>query len=134
MSYARQMLDTYQRTLNLDPGLLAAAIDAASDRAQACTADNDADLSEANLADMVRCIRLCLNCTDVCAATAAVLSRPAEFDPDLARPLLRACVAICISCGNECARHAPHHEHCRVCEQACRRCERACQDLLDVLN
>jgi hypothetical protein len=29
MSYARQMLDTYQRTLNLDPGLLAAAIDAA---------------------------------------------------------------------------------------------------------
>ena len=29
MSYARQMLDTYQRTVNLDPGLLAAAIDAA---------------------------------------------------------------------------------------------------------
>jgi hypothetical protein len=83
---------------------------------------------------MVRCIRLCLNCTDVCAATAAVLSRPAGFDPGLTRPLLQACVAICISCGNECARHAPHHEHCRVCEQACRRCERACQDLLDVLN
>ncbi len=134
MSYARQMLDTYQRTVNLDPGLLAAAIDAAGDCAQACTADNDADLSEANLADMVRCIRLCLNCTDVCAATAAVLSRPAEFDPELTRPLLQACVAICISCGNECARHAPHHEHCRVCEQACRRCERACQNLLDALN
>ena len=134
MSYARQMLDTYHRTVTLDSGLLAAAIDAAGDCAQACTADNDADLSEANLADLVRCIRLCLNCTDVCAATAAVLSRPAEFDPDLTRPLLQACVAICKSCGDECARHAPHHEHCRVCEQACRRCERACQDLLDVLN
>ena len=48
MSYARQMLDTYHRTLKLDPGLLAAAIDAASDCAQACTADTDADLSEAN--------------------------------------------------------------------------------------
>ena len=69
MSYARQMLDTYQRTLNLDPGLLAAAIDAASDCAQACTADADADLSEANLAEMVTCIRLCLDCTDVCTAT-----------------------------------------------------------------
>ena len=29
------MLDTYHRTLNLDPGLLATAIDAASDCAQA---------------------------------------------------------------------------------------------------
>jgi hypothetical protein len=37
MSYTRQMLDTYPRTLNLHPGLLAAAIDAASDCAQACT-------------------------------------------------------------------------------------------------
>jgi hypothetical protein len=48
MSYARQMLETYHRTLKLDTGLLAGAIDAASDCAQACTADTDADLSEAN--------------------------------------------------------------------------------------
>ena len=134
MSYARQMLDTYHRTVTLDPGLLAAAIDAASDCAQACTADNDADLSEANLADLVRCIRLCLNCTDVCAATAAVLSRPAEFDPDLTRPLLQACVAICKSCGDECERHARMHEHCRVCAEACRRCEQACRELLDTMK
>jgi hypothetical protein len=33
---------------------------------------------------------------------------------------LEACVAICKSCGDECERHARHHEHCRVCEQACR--------------
>ena len=134
MSYARQMLDTYHRTVTLDSGLLAAAIDAAGDCAQACTADNDADLSEANLADMVRCIRLCLNCTDVCAATAAVLSRPAEFDPDLTRPLLQACVAICKSCGDECERHARMHEHCRVCAEACRRCEQACRELLDAMK
>ena len=134
MSYARQMLDTYHRTLDLDPGLLAGAIDAASDCAQACTADTDADLSEANLAEMVKCIRLCLDCTDVCTVTAAVLSRLAEYDPGATRPLLEACVATCKSCGDECGRHAPHHDHCRVCEQACRRCERACQDLLDALS
>jgi len=131
MSYARQLLDTYPRALTVDAGLLAATIDALSDCAQACIADTDADLSEANLAEMVKCIRLCLDCTDVCTATAAVLSRLAEYDPGATRALLQACVAICISCGNECARHAPHYEHCRVCEQACRRCERACQDLLD---
>ena len=40
MSYARQMLDTYSRTFNVDAGLLAAAIDALSDCVQACNADN----------------------------------------------------------------------------------------------
>ena len=134
MSYARQMLDTYHRTLNLDPGLLAAAIDAASDCAQACTADADADLAEQDLAEMVKCIRLCLDCTDVCTATLGVVSRQTAYDPTITRPLLEACVATCKSCGDECARHAPHYEHCRVCEQACRRCEQACRELLDVLK
>jgi hypothetical protein len=27
-----------------------------------------ADLSEQNLAEMVKCIRLCLDCTDICTA------------------------------------------------------------------
>jgi hypothetical protein len=134
MSYARQMLDTYPRPLDLDRGLLAAAIDAVNDCAQACAADTDADLSEQNLADMVTCIRLCLHCADICHATSGVLSRPAEHDPDATRLLLQACVAICKSCGDECQRHAPHHEHCRVCTEACRRCERACQDLLDAMK
>jgi len=80
MSYARQMLDTRRQPLAVDAGLLAAAIDAASDCAQACTADTDADLNEQDLADMVTCIRLCLDCTEICTATAAVLSRPVEHD------------------------------------------------------
>ena len=113
--------------------MLAAAIDAISDCAQACTADTDADLSEQNLAEMAKCIRLCLDCTDVCTATGGVISRLAEYDPGATRPLLEACVVICKSCGDECKRHA-HYEHCRVCEQACRRCERACQELLDALK
>jgi hypothetical protein len=133
MSYARQMLDTYPRTLNIDADLLAATIDALSDCAQACNNDTDADLSEDNLAEMVTCIRLCLDCTDICTATAAVLSRLAEYDAGATRPLLEACAAICNSCGDECERHA-HMPHCRICAEACRRCERACRDLLDALN
>jgi erythromycin esterase-like protein len=134
MSYARQMLDTYAGTFGVDAAVLAAAIDALSDCAQACTADVDADLSEQNLAEMVRCIRLCLDCTDVCTATLGVTSRQADYDADVTKPLLRACVAICKSCGDECERHAQHHEHCRICEQACRRCEQACRELLDALK
>src|SRR6266700_1083662 len=101
MSYARQMLDTYSRTFNVDAGLLAAAIDALSDCVQACNADNAADLGEPNVTEMVTCIRLCVDC-----------------------------VAICKGCGDECERHA-HMPHCRVCAEACRRCEQACRDLLD---
>jgi hypothetical protein len=134
MSHARQMLDTYPRTLDVDADLLAGTIDALSDCAQACIADTDANLSEQDLAEMVRCIRLCLDCTDVCTATVAVISRLAEYDPGTTRPLLEACAAISKSCGDECEQHAPHHEHCRVCAEACRRCEQACRDLLSALT
>jgi len=134
MSYARQMLDTYPTTLDVDEGVLAAAIDAITECAQACIADTDADLSEQNVAEMVRCIRLCLDCADVCTATAGVTSRPADYDANVTKPLLEACVAICRSCGDECERHARIHEHCRVCAEACRRCEQACRELLDTLR
>jgi hypothetical protein len=134
MSYARQMLDTYARDFKVDAGVLATTIDALNDCAQACTADADADLSERNVAELVKCIRLCLECTDVCGATVAVVSRLAEYDANVTVPLLEACVAICKSCGDECERHARMHEHCRVCTEACRRCERACRDLLAAMK
>ena len=134
MSYARQMLGTFSRNVNVDLDVLAAAIDAMTDCAQACAADNAADLGEHNLADMVRCIRLCLDCTDVCTAAAAVTSRLVDYDPAVLRPLLESCLAICRSCGDECERHAAMHAHCRVCEQACRRCEQACRELLAALG
>jgi Domain of Unknown Function (DUF326) len=134
MSYARQMLDTYPRAVNVAAALLAAAIDALNDCAQACIADTDADLSEPNVTEMVKCIRLCLDCADVCTATAGVTSRQAEYDANVSRPLLEACVAICKSCGDECAGHAGMHEHCRVCAEACRRCEQACRELLDAMK
>ena len=134
MSYARQMLDTYPRTLSVDADVLAGTVDALSDCAQACTADVAADLSEHNVTEMVRCIRLCLDCTDICTATLGVLSRQAEYDASVTRPLLEACAAICRSCGDECERHARMHEHCRICGEACRRCEQACRDLLEAIQ
>jgi len=133
MSYARQLLDAYPGTPYADPGVLAATIDALSDCAQACIADADDDLREDDLAEMVTCIRLCWDCADVCTATLGVVTRQTAYDARVTRPLLEACVAVCRSCGDECARHAPHHEHCRVCEDACRRCELACRELLSIL-
>ncbi len=133
MSYARRMLATQPPGFDVDDGVFAAAIDAINDCAQACTADVDADLSEHNVAEMITCIRLCLNCTDVCTAAVGVISRRAAGDMSVAKPLLEACVAICKTCGDECERHAQMHEHCRLCAEACLRAEQACRELLNAL-
>ena len=58
MSYSRQMLDTYPRAWIIDAGVLAAAIDALSDCAQACNADNAADLSEQNVSECCRTLKM----------------------------------------------------------------------------
>jgi hypothetical protein len=134
MSYARQLLDSYPGDVSGDVSMLTAAIDALADCAQACVADADADLHEQNLAEMVMCIRLCWDCADICTATLGVVSRRTAYTADVARLQLAACIAICRSCGDECQRHASHHQHCRVCEQACRRCEQACRELLDAMR
>jgi hypothetical protein len=46
MSYAEQMLDTYEHALDVDARALAAGIEALGDCAQACPADADANLGE----------------------------------------------------------------------------------------
>ncbi len=79
MSYAKQMLDADPGIVNVDAAVLAAAIDALSDCAQACTADVDDDLGEQDVTEMVKCIRLCLDCADVCTAATGVTSRQAEW-------------------------------------------------------
>ena len=134
MSYAKQMLDSYSRTFNVDNGLLASTIDALNDCAQACTADVDADLGEQDVSEMVKCIRLCMECADICVATVTVTSRLAKYDSKITKPLLEACAAACKSCGDECERHAQMHKHCRVCGEACRRCEQVCRELLDTMK
>jgi hypothetical protein len=134
MSYARQLLDTYPRDFTLDGRVPATTIDALIECAQACTADADDDLSEQNLPELVKCIRLCLDCVDVCDATVGVTSRQTEYDAGVTRPLLEACAATCRSCGDECQHHSQRHEHCRVCAEACRRGEQACRELLAAMK
>jgi Domain of Unknown Function (DUF326) len=134
MSYARQLLDSYPRTSNLDAGMLAATVDAVNDCAQACTGCADDDLSEPDITELVKCIRLDLDCADVCGATVRVISRQTEYDANLTRSLLEACATACRSCGDECERHAEMHEHCRVCAEACRRGEQSCRQLLAAIG
>jgi Domain of Unknown Function (DUF326) len=127
MHHVTKMLETHpQATAN---EALARCIEQCFACALSCTSCADACLAEEQVQELVRCIRLNLDCADVCDATGRVLTRQTSTEPRLARSMLDACVQACRICAEECERHAPHHEHCRVCAEACRRCEQACEEL-----
>ena len=133
MTDAAAMLGTYPKSINLDRDLLARVIDAAVACSQTCTACADACLSEDMVAELTKCIRTNLDCADICATTARVLSRHTGYDANITRAQLEACAQACTSCGDECQEHAGMHEHCRVCAEACRACEQACRELLSAI-
>jgi hypothetical protein len=131
MSYAKQMLEETPATFDFGATALAWCIDACFDCEQACVGCADACLAEEMVADLRRCITLCLNCGDQCAATGRTLSRQTAYIAAMTRALLEACATTCSICADECERHASRHGHCRVCAEACRECEQACRALLD---
>ena len=134
MTVAEQMLTTHPRAgAGADTAASVRCIEACVECAQACTACADACLSEEMVADLTACIRKNLDCADVCATIAAVLSRQTGSNTDVLRAQLEACRAACASCAAERETHAQMHEHCRVCAEACRRCEQACAELLGAL-
>jgi hypothetical protein len=96
--------------------------------AQACTSCADACIAEDMVAQLRQCIRLNLDCADLCAATGAIASRRTGTNEAVIRHALAGCELACRLCGEECARHASQHEHCRVCADECRGCEQACKD------
>lgn len=129
-----EMMDTHPAQITLDRDLLARTIDALVACSQACTACADACLSEEMVAELRTCIRTNLDCADICDATARMLSRQTGHDANLIRAQLQACAQACQSCGDECARHAQAHDHCRICAEACRACEEACNELLATIS
>ena len=134
MVYAERMLQSHPGQTQIDASLLAECIKACIDCAQACTACADACLGEQDVKSQIRCIRLDLDCADICGTTGSILSRQTETDPAIIRSVLQACTQACKVCGDECAMHGEHGmEHCAVCAEACRRCEEACNQVLSQL-
>lgn len=96
--------------------------------AQTCTACADACLAEDMVQSLRQCIRLNLDCADICGVTGRIATRRTGSDEEMIRRMLDACAAACRLCGEECERHASKHEHCRVCADACRQCREACEE------
>jgi hypothetical protein len=129
----RDMLDSHPLPTALDRDLLARCIEECVVCAATCTSCADADLAEPDVQGLVRCIRLNLDCADVCHATWRILIRQTESDLDVLRATTVSCALTCQTSAEECEKHASHHEHCRICAEVCRACAKACGDLLATL-
>ena len=134
MATIQKMLDAHPWPGNVEREVLARCIEECFACALACTSCADACLSEKDaVAELRKCIRLNLDCADICEATGRVLTRQTEYDAPLTRAQLEACREACATCAEECERH-PNMEHCTICAQACRRCHEACDALLAAMK
>ena len=98
--------------------------------AQSCISCADACLAEQIVADLRQCIRLNLDCADICVAAGKLGTRRTGSNESTIVATLQACATGCRLCAEECARHAGEHEHCRICAEHCRRCEQACVEAI----
>ena len=62
----REIIERHPRPVSLDRELLLRCIDDCFDCAATCTACADACLGEPGVPELVRCVRLNLDCADIC--------------------------------------------------------------------
>ncbi len=124
--HVREMIATNPKlSANLKDALIR-CIEECYGCAQTCSACADASLGEDMVKDMVQCIRLCLDCSDLCYTTGVILSRRGGGAEPVIRRTLEACAEGCARAGAECSRFADRMQHCRICAEACHSCEEAC--------
>jgi hypothetical protein len=134
MRRLQSMLETHPEPAGPNGDAARRCIEACMECAETCTVCADACLGEAKVQDLVACIRLNLDCAEVCRVTGTLMTRPSHRDAPALKAQLQACIEICRACGDECATHAEHGmEHCRICAEACRACAEACEAMIGAL-
>jgi hypothetical protein len=124
---AQQMIKTHPDVHGNLSEPLVKCIEECFECKQTCISCADACLAEASANELKQCIRLNLDCADVCDTTGALASRRTGSNQAVLRGALELCALACRACAEECERHAEKHEHCRICADSCRSCETACE-------
>ena len=124
--HAEQMISKHPDVRGKTNDALIRCIEECYSCAQTCTSCADACLAEKMVDELRQCIRLNLDCADICNVTGRIATRRTSSDEAMIRRMLDACAAACRLCGAECEKHARKHEHCRICADACKSCLEAC--------
>lgn len=99
-------------------------LNALNNCAAECSHCATACLDEQNVKMLAQCIKLDIDCADICTLTASLIARGSEHG----KHLLKECAEICDACAEECEKHAQMGmEHCKACAEACRRCADECR-------
>lgn len=99
-------------------------LDALYNCAAECNHCATACLDEQDVKMLARCIKLDIDCADICSLTASLIARSSEHGEHL----LKECAEICNACADECEKHN-HMEHCKRCAEACRACAEECSSM-----
>lgn len=83
--------------------------------AMACLDERDVNM-------LSNCIKLDLDCAEICRTVSSLLSRGSEHGEHL----LKECIEICHACADECEKHS-HMDHCKRCAEECRHCAEECE-------
>jgi hypothetical protein len=127
---AFQMVSTHPDVMGNVSEPLIRCIEACFDCAQTCITCADACLAEDMVKDLRQCIRLNLDCADICAAAGALASRRTGSNEPILHRMLGLCAEACRACGLECRKHAEKHEHCAICAETCFTCEKLCLEAM----
>ena len=98
-------------------------IDACYRCATACDHCAVSCLEESNVSKMADCIRMDLDCADVCRFAAAAMARGSDF----AAQICNLCAEICEKCAEICDQY--EHQHCKDWANECRRCAEECRKM-----
>ena len=96
-------------------------IDALTSCVAECNHCTAACLEEKDVKMLARCIKLDIDCAEICNLAISFVSRGSEH----AEHVLHECAEICNECAKECEKHS-HMEHCKRCAEICRACAEAC--------
>ncbi len=98
-------------------------ITALNDCATECNHCATACLDEQDVKMLSKCIKLDIDCAEICSLTSSLLARSSDHG----HHLLKECAEVCNACAEECEKHT-HMEHCKKCAEACRSCAKACSN------
>lgn len=134
MHHMREMISTHPDVQGNTNDALIRCIEECYSCAQSCTSCADACLAEDMVDQLRQCIRLNLDCADVCVAAGNLATRRTGSNEQVILATLEACAQACSVCAEECEGHAGKHEHCRICAESCRRCEKACREAMQSIS
>ena len=96
-------------------------IDALAKCTAECSHCAAACLDEQDVQLLARCIKLDIDCAEICKLAISFVSRGSEH----AQHILNESAEICKACAEECEKHS-RMEHCKRCAEACRHCAEVC--------